>query len=209
MSFIGKAWKVIVGIKDGLVLLFMLLFFLAVFSILSASPNPGQVREGALYIDLSGFVVEERAGVNAIATLLSGQAPPIELQARDLVRALDAAATDERIKAVVIDMTTFVGGGQVHMQAIGEAMDRVRKADKPVLTYAIAYGDDHMLLAAHASEVWVDPLGGAIIAGPGGNNLYYAELLERLNVNVRVYRVGEFKSAVEPFLAKRAIRRRA
>ncbi|MGB7371178.1 signal peptide peptidase SppA, partial [Erythrobacter sp.] len=79
-------------------------------------------------------------------------------------------------------------------------MDRVRQADKPVLTYAIGYADDHMQLAAHASEVWLDPLGGAVIAGPGGSNLYYAGLLENLNINPRVYRVGEFKSAVEPYI---------
>ena len=200
MNFIGKAWKVVVGIKDFLVLIFMLLFFIALFGVLSASPNPGQVREGALYIDLSGYVVEERAPVDPIATLLSGEAPPTEFQARDLVRALDAAATDDRIKAVVIDMTAFIGGGQVHLQSIGEAMDRVRQAEKPVFTYALGYADDHMHLAAHASEVWVDPLGAAMIAGPGGSNLYYADLLDKLSINTRVYRVGEFKSAVEPYI---------
>ncbi len=188
------------GIKDAMVLVFLLLFFLALFSILSATPNPGQVRQGALYMDLSGFVVEEKSVIDPFQTLLSGQAPPVELQSRDLVRALDAAAEDDRIKAVVLDMSGFVGGGQVHMQAIGEAMDRVRQAEKPVLTFAVGYGDDHMHLAAHASEVWLDPQGGALIAGPGGSNLYYAGLLERLNVNARVYRVGEFKSAVEPYL---------
>ena len=83
MSFIGKAWKVIVGIKDGLVLVFMLLFFLALFSVLSASPNPGQVREGALYIDMSGVVVEENSTVDPLSTLLSGQPPVTEMQARD------------------------------------------------------------------------------------------------------------------------------
>ncbi|KEO90263.1 serine protease [Erythrobacter longus] len=200
MSFLGKAWKIIVGIKDGLVLVFMLLFFVALFSILSAAPNPGQVREGALYIDMTGYVVEENSKVDPLATLLSGTAPPVELRARDLVRALDAAATDDRVKAVVMDMTTFIGGGQVHMQEIADAMDRVRKAEKPVLTYALGYGDDHMHLASHASEVWVNPMGGATIAGPGGARLYYAGLLEKLKVNVRVYRVGTFKSAVEPYL---------
>ncbi|MEE4201423.1 signal peptide peptidase SppA [Erythrobacter sp.] len=200
MSFIGKAWKVLVGIKDALVLVFMLLFFLALFAILSAAPNPGQVRDGALYIDMAGYVVEERSAVDPFATLLSGSAPPVELQARDLVRALDAAAGDDRISAVVLDMSAFVGGGQVHMQEIAEAMARVRAADKPVLTYAIAYGDDHMHLASHASEVWADPLGGAVIAGPGGSSLYYAGLLENLRIKARVYRVGEFKSAVEPYI---------
>lgn len=199
MSFVGKVWRVLVGIKDGLVLLFMVLFFVGLFAVLSARPSPGQVREGALLIDLEGVVVEEKSAIDPIAALISGEAPIEEYQARDIVRALDAAATDERIKAVVLDLSTFLGGGQVHLTEIGEAMDRVRKAKKPVLTYALGYADDHMLLAAHASEVWLDPRGLALIAGPGGHQLYYAGLLEKLSVNARVYRVGEFKSAVEPF----------
>ena len=199
MSFVGKVWKVLVGIKDGLVLLFMLLFFVALFGILSARPNPGQVRGGALLIDLSGVVVEEKTALDPIEALLSRSAPVGETRSRDVIRALDAAVTDDRVKAVVIDLTTFLGGGQVHLKDIGGSMDRLRKAKKPVLTYALGYADDHMLLAAHASEVWLDPQGVAMIAGPGGSNLYYAGLLEKLSVNARVYRVGEFKSAVEPF----------
>ncbi|MFO6447920.1 signal peptide peptidase SppA [Erythrobacter sp. NE805] len=199
MSFVGKVWKILVGIKDGLVLLFMLLFFVALFGILSARPNPGQVRDGALLIDLSGIVVEERSSLDPIEALLSRSAPVGETRARDITRALDAAAADARVKAVVIDMTTFLGGGQVHLKDIGESMDRVRKAGKPVLTYAKAYADDHILIAAHASEVWLDPIGVAVISGPGRHNLYYAGLLEKLGVNARVYRVGEFKAAVEPW----------
>lgn len=199
MGFVGKVWKVLVGIKDGLVLLFMLLFFVTLFAALSATPSPAQVREGALYIDLSGFVVEERATIDPFAALLSRSQPETQHQARDIVRALDAAASDDRIKAVVLDLTTFLGGGQVHMQEIAEAMDRVRQTEKPVLTYALGYGDDHMHLASHASEVWLDPIGGALIRGPGGSFLFYADLLERLSVNARVYRVGQFKAAVEPY----------
>lgn len=199
MSFVGKVWKILVGIKDGLVLLFMLLFFVLLFGVLAARPNPGQVRDGALLIDMSGMVVEEKSALDSFAALIAQSAPVGEIRARDVVRALDAAATDDRIKAVVFDMTTFLGGGQVHLKDIGEAMDRVRKAKKPVLTFGMAYADDHMLLAAHASEVWLDPQGMAVIAGPGGSNLYYAGLLEKLSVNARVYRVGAFKSAVEPY----------
>jgi len=200
MAFVGKVWKLLVGIKDALVLVFMLLFFSALFAILSARPSPAQVREGALYIDMTGFIVEERSAIDPLSALISRQAPAPELQARDLVRGLDAAASDQRIKAVVMDLSTFLGGGQVHIQEIAEAMERVRKSGKPVLTYALGYGDDHMHLAAHASEVWLDPSGGAFIAGPGGSFLFYTDLLEKLGVTARVYRVGEFKSAVEPFL---------
>ena len=199
MAFAGKVWKLLVGIKDGLSLIFLLLFFALLYGILTARPSPAQVRDGALLLDLNGYVVEEKTEIDPLEVLLSGQEPVGEYQARDLVHALEEAATDERIKAVVLDLSEFGGGGQVHMQAVGAALDRVRAAEKPVLTYALAYSDDAIMLAAHASEVWVDPLGGAIIAGPGGSRLYYGDLLEKLKINARVYKVGTYKSAVEPF----------
>ena len=200
MHFAGKVWRLLVGIKDGLVLLFMLLFFALLFAVLTARPSPAQVREGALLIDLNGVIVEERSAIDPIAAFLSGTAPIGEHQSRDLVRALDAAATDDRIKAVVLDLDLFLGGGQVHLAEVGEAMDRVRAAKKPVLTFATAYADDGVFLAAHASEAWMDPMGGATVTGPGGNRLYYAELLDKLKINARVYKVGTYKSAVEPYI---------
>lgn len=199
MKFAGRVWRLLVGLKDGLVLVFMLLFFTLLFAVLTARPSPAEVREGALVLELNGMIVEERTEIDPFAALLSQTAPVGEFEARELVRALDAAAGDDRITAVVLDLDSFLGGGQVHLQMVGEALDRVRAADKPVLSFATAYADDGLLLASHASEIWLDPLGGAIVAGPGGGQLYYGELLERLKVNARIYRVGTYKSAVEPY----------
>ena len=148
MKFAGRVWRLLVGIKDGLVLAFMLLFFFALYAVLTARPSPAQVREGALVLALDGVVVEERTPIDPFQALLSGSAPIGEYQARDLVRALDTAARDERITAVVLDLDSFLGGGQVHLQDIGEAIDRVRAADKPVLSFATAYADDALLLAS-------------------------------------------------------------
>lgn len=199
MSFAGKVWRLLVGIKDGLVLLFMLLFFATLFAILSARPSPGLVRDGALLLELDGYVVEERAVIDPIQALISQQAPVTEFEVSELVRAIDAAVGDDRIKAVALDLSRFLGGGQVHVQEIGEALARVRAAEKPVVTYALGYSDDALHLAAHASEVWVDPMGGAIAAGPGGSYLMYGDLLEEYGVNARIYRVGTFKAATEPY----------
>jgi len=199
MSFARKAWHLLVAIKDGLSLLFLLLFFGLLFAVLTARPSPAQIRDGALLLELDGYVVEEKAQVDPLEVLLSGQEPIAEFDVQELVLAIDAAASDDRIKAVVLDLSAFMGGGQVHLQQVGAALDRVRAAEKPVLAHAIGYADDGMMLAAHASEVWVDPLGGAFIAGPGGERMYFAGLLEKLKVNARVYKVGEYKSAVEPF----------
>jgi len=200
MSFAGKVWRLLVGIKDALSLVFLLLFFYALFLVLNARPNPAAVRSGALLLELDGRVVEERSHVRPLDAVLSSAAPTHEFAARDVVHSIDAAAKDERIKAIALDLSTFVGGGFVQMEEIGEALDRFRRAGKPVLTYAIAYTDDSMLLAAHSSEVWVDPMGGAALSGPGGTNLYYAGLLDKLKIKAHVFRVGTYKSAVEPYM---------
>ncbi|HEY7807932.1 MAG TPA: signal peptide peptidase SppA [Croceibacterium sp.] len=200
MSFAGKVWRLLVGIKDGLALVVLLLFFWVLFEALSARPNPGAVHKGALLLDLDGQVVEEPARINPLQAVLSSAAPTHQYAARDVIRSIDAAARDDRIKAIALDLSTFIGGGQVHDEEIGEALDRFRRTGKPVLTYAIAYTDASMLLAAHSSEVWVDPEGGAALSGPGGTNLYYAGLIDKLKIKAHVFRVGTYKSAVEPYM---------
>ena len=200
MGFAGKVWRLLVGIKDALALLFLLLFFTALFALLTMRENPGVVREGALLLQLDGSVVEEVAPIDPLNALLSSAVPTRQYAARDVVRAIDEAAKDKRIKAIALDLSTFLGGGLVHMTEIGEALDRFRATKKPVLAYAVAYSDDSMLLASHASEVWIDPMGGAAITGPGGERMFYAGLLEKLGVTAHVFRVGTYKSAVEPYL---------
>ncbi|MFN3387653.1 MAG: signal peptide peptidase SppA [Allosphingosinicella sp.] len=196
MKFAGKVWKLLVGIKDGLVLLFMLLFFALVWAAMSARPTLGAGDRGALVLDFSGPIVEQPAQATP-ADALTG-AVSREYRLRDVVHALRKAAQDERIKAVVLDLDVFAGGGQAALGEVGDALDEVRRAEKPVLAYATAYDDDSYQLAAHASEVWLNPMGGVIVAGPGGNNLYFASLLDRLGVTANVYKVGTYKAAVEP-----------
>ncbi|MBX9883987.1 MAG: signal peptide peptidase SppA [Novosphingobium sp.] len=203
MKFARSVWKILVAIKDGLVLLLLLLFFGALYALLALRPTPGAVQAGALYLALEGPVVEERARLRP-TQLLSGSGPTTAVQERDLVRAVEAAASDARIKAVVLDLDRFGGGSQVAMTRIGAAMDKVRGAKKPVLVRAGLYTDDTVQLAAHASEAWVDPLGGALVTGPGGTNLYFKALLDRLKVRAHVFKVGTYKSAVEPFTRENA-----
>ena len=200
MEFAKNVWKLLVAIKDGLSLIFLLLFFGLLFAILTARPNAAAVRDGALLMELDGFIVEERAPIDPFAALISGQAPTGEHDVQEVVHALETAAEDDRIKAVVIDLREFLGAGAVHLREVGAALDKVTAADKPVLVYGTAYTDDGIRIAAHASEVWLDPLGGALIAGTGGNRLYYGELLDKIGVNARVFKVGTYKSAVEPFM---------
>ena len=200
MDFARKIWKLLVAIKDGLALLFLLLFFLLLIGFLAGRPNAAAyIPKGALVLELDGTISEQPAPVDPLSSLLGGTAMQ-EHRASDLVRALDAAVEDERVTAVVLDLDRFLGGGQVALGDVAAAIGRMRAADKPVLAYATGYSADAYQLAAAASEIWTAPEGGALIAGPGGSNLYYRGLIDRLGVTANIYRVGTFKSAVEPFL---------
>jgi len=200
MQFARVSWKILVGLKDLLVLLFMLLFFAAIFAVLNSSPNPAMVRDGALLLKLDGVVSEQPAEIDTLTTLTSSAASVGEMRQRDIVRALKLAETDDRVKAVVVDMDRFMGGGQASLAAIGSSLDGVKKAGKPVYAFATAYTDDSYQLAAHATQIWMDPLGGAMLTGPGGSQPYFKGLLDRLGVKANIYRVGTYKSAVEPFM---------
>ncbi|AUW59550.1 signal peptide peptidase SppA [Sphingobium sp. SCG-1] len=201
MAFVRGAWRILVGIKDVLVLLFLLLFFGALYTMLSYSPKPeASVSRGALLLQLEGVVVEQPQSVNPLSAL-PGSAPQMkEYRLRDIVTALDAAKSDDNVKAVVLNLDRFMGGGQVAMSRIGEALDGVRAAKKPVLVYATSYTSDSYQLAAHASEVWLNSFGQVFIAGPGGSQPYYKGLIDKLGVTTHVYRVGTYKSYVEPFI---------
>jgi protease IV len=200
MKFARAVWRILVGIKDGLVLVLLLAFFGAVALALSMRPVPGQVKEGALALVLDGPVVEERSRIEPSALLFGQGSTPHQILERDLVRAIEAAAGDSRIRAVTLDLDSFGGGSQVALTRIGAALDKVRRAGKPVLAHAVLYDDHAYQLAAHASEIWVDPLGGVALRGPGGTLLFYHTLLDRLKIKAHVFKVGTYKSAVEPFV---------
>ena len=199
-SFPRKVWNLLVGIKDALALIFLLLFFVFLFGLLSGRPNAGlPVSKGALLVELDGVVSEQPAEVDTFAAL-SGNNQLKEIRVRDVVHALETAASDDRVTSVVLDLDRFLGGGQVSLAEIGAAVDKVRAKKKPVLAFATAYTTDSYQVAAHASEIWADNIGGVAIAGPGGSRLYYKGLMDRLGVTAHIYRVGTFKSAVEPYL---------
>lgn len=198
MTFARTTWRILVGIKDLLVLLLLLLFFAGLWALLNSRTTLTVPNGGALVLNLDGAIVDQGAERTPFQ-LASGGTMPGQRQTRDIIRAIDLAAKDSRIKSIVIDLDTFVGAGQANLQSIGTALRGFRKAGKPVSAYATAYTDDGYYLAAQADKVWVNPLGGVLLTGPGGSNLYFKKLLDKYDVDVNVFRVGTYKAAVEPF----------
>ncbi len=200
MKLLRGLWKLLVGVKDALVLLAMLIFFSALFFALSVKPNDAVPGSGALVLDLKGALVEQPSDTDTLSLISGNGGITREHRLRDVERALASAALSGNVKAIVLDLDAFTGGSQATIAAAARAIDTARASGKPVLAYATGYTDDSYMLAAHATEVWLNPFGAVLLTGPGGSQLYYKGLLDKLGITTKIYRVGEFKSAVEPYI---------
>jgi protease-4 len=134
---------------------------------------------------------------------LSGDEPK-QVQLRDLVRAIDAAANDKRITRILWLPGDLQGGGFAALREVGAALDRFRAAGKPVIAWAANLDQGQYYVAAHADRLLVDPQGGVMITGLANYRLFYKDLLDKLGVDVHLFRVGEFKSAAEPYILEHA-----
>ena len=137
---------------------------------MALSTRPPAVGTGVLALDLDGTVVEQAAkpSVTELATGTGSMTNQYEI--RDLVAAVDAARTDDRVKAIALNLDGFLGGGQVAIADLSDALRRFKTSGKPVVAYAIGYTDDSYQLASAASEIWLNPLGAVGLAGPAGPN---------------------------------------
>ncbi|MGH8182523.1 MAG: signal peptide peptidase SppA [Rhodanobacteraceae bacterium] len=123
-----------------------------------------------------------------------------QVQVRDLVAAIDHAAHDSRITKILLDPSDMQFGGMGALEDVGAALDRFRAAGKPVIAWGTNLGQMQYLLAAHADEVLLDPAGSISITGLSDYRSYYKTLLDKLGISAHLFRVGEFKSAAEPFI---------
>jgi protease-4 len=127
-----------------------------------------------------------------------------QVQVRDLVRAIDSAAKDDRVSRIVLRPDKLQAGGFAALREVGAALDRFRATGKPVLTWAASLDQGQYYLAAHADKVYLDPQGGVMATGLANYRLFYKDMLDRLGVQVHLFRVGQFKSAAEPFILDHA-----
>ncbi|HEX5353362.1 MAG TPA: signal peptide peptidase SppA [Rhodanobacteraceae bacterium] len=123
-----------------------------------------------------------------------------EVRVRDLVTAIDHAAHDSRITGILLDPSGLQFGGMGALEDVGAALDRFRAAGKPVIAWGTRFDQMQYLLAAHANEVLLDPAGSISITGLSDYRSYYKNLLDKLGVTAHLFRVGQFKSAAEPFI---------
>ncbi len=204
MQFLKGVWGFLVGVKDALVLVFMLLLFGALWASFSMRAPIANVPDGAaLHIEMDGLLVDQASEPTPLA-LLGGEEVVPEIETLTLVKTIDRAAEDPAISRITLDLDSFLGGGLANLESVGAALDRFKAKKKTVEAWATAYGDDGYYLASHANSIALDPMGAVVLTGPGGSNLYFKDALDKLKVNVEVFRVGTYKSFVEPFTRSEA-----
>lgn len=200
----GWIWWLVDGSRR---LVLNLLFLLVVGAVLFAwlrSGTPPLNDKTVLVLNLRGPLVEQRAGDPRDRALKQLQgAPDTQVQLRDVVRALDAAATDPAISSVLLVLDDFAGAGLPNLREVAQALQHFRQASggKKVVAWGSSYSQRQYYLAAHADEVLLHPMGMVLLEGYGSLRNYYRDALDRLGVQANVIRVGKFKNAGEPFFA--------
>jgi protease-4 len=192
-------WSGLDGLRKVLHLVLLLVLFGSLWAVFSRS-IPLVHDRAALVIAPQGPLVEQLTGdpfERALAESLRQQ--PAETLLRDVVEAIESAGKDERISALFLDLGGLEGSGLAKLQEVGRAIAGFRETGKPVIAYGDYYSQPQYYLAAHADEVYLDPKGAADVHGYANYGLYFKDAIDKLAIDWNIFRVGEYKSAVEPF----------
>jgi protease-4 len=183
-----------------------LLFLLFVAIVLAALiyNMPHRLEEKtALVLNLRGNLVEQHAA-NVDARLLAGMDDGLEqgdIQLRDILQVLEAAAHDPKITSVVLLPDELRAAGLPMLREVAAALERFKASGKPVIAWGSSYDQRQYFLASHANEVLLDPMGHILLEGFGHYRNYYRDALDKLGITVNLMRVGTYKSFAEPFVA--------
>lgn len=159
-----------------------------------------KIPESAVLVLAPAGVIVEQRSESLLSSELLGEDVTAETVLKDIVDALDHARQDHRIKAVLLDLTKLQGAGFSKLQDIGTALKRFRESGKPVIAASDLFMQRNYYLAAHADRVYINPMGGVLLTGFGIYQNYYKAALDKLQVQFHVFRVGSYKSALEPFM---------
>ena len=181
--------------------LFLLLVILFAASLIGEAPfviQPGS----ALLVNPDGVLVEQYTYVDPMQALLADSldnAGPREVLVAELLDAISEAAVDDRISSLVLVLNNLQPSGFSKLRDVAKALTDFRKSGKPIYAYGDNFTQAQYYLAAHADEVILNTMGSVDLEGFSTNQIYYRDALEKLGINVHIFRVGEYKSAVEPF----------
>lgn len=207
-GFFKWTWRVLNLVREmvlNLFFIFLVLVGVGIWMQIGNGSNSEQTARGALLLDISGVIVDKPSTnhrLGALGRQLFG-ASSDRLQENslfDIVNAIRQAKDDRNITGIVLDLKNFTGADQPSMRYIGKALREFRDSGKPVFAVGENYSQGQYYLASFANKIWLSPQGQVDLHGFATNGLYYKTLLDKLKVSTHVFRIGTYKSAVEPFI---------
>ena len=199
--FFGGLWWLLNGTRRVVLnLLFLILLIALLWGLFSH--GKGVQGQTTLVLDLQGELVEQFSGSardQAMAQLRGENRSQTRL--RDVLAVLDAAAKDDRIVQLFLDLDHMGGATPATLHELQAAIARFKESKKPVVAFANNYDQRSYYLAAQANEVYVHPMGSVVIEGFGRYRNYYKDALDRVGISANVMRVGTYKNFAEPYFA--------
>jgi protease-4 len=192
-------WRALDGLRRGLHLILMLVIFGVLFGVLRGSV-PSVPSKAALVIAPEGPLVEQLSGdprMRALDEALGNEREEALLW--DLIDSIRAAASDKRIQVLVLDLDKLESGTQPALAELAAAIREFRASGKKVIAYGVELTQERYYLAAQADEIYLDPMGFVLVQGYDRYRTYLKDALDKLGVDINVFRVGTFKSAVETY----------
>ncbi len=187
-------------------LLFNLVFIAVLLVVLVALFSPGGKplpERAILHLQVQGDIVEARRAQNAVEKLMRDQLEPEssagETVLQTLLDTIDSAAADGQIVALLLDLKEFDSAGLDQLQTVGESLSRFKETGKTVVAAGDYYTQSQYFLASYSDKIFLNPMGGVELHGFGVYRLYFRQAMEKLAINYNVFKVGEYKSALEPF----------
>lgn len=195
--WVGRVFRFIrISIANLLVIL--LIVFL--IFVLTLDDSVDVTRGSMLAFTPKANFVEQTTPPNPLLELLFDDNLSNETNVHQVIKVLRHAAQDPRIESLLIQPQALAGASMVHLEMIGRAIKDFSAAGKYAVAYANEYTQSQYVLASYADEIWLDPMGSVYFSGFSFNDIYFKQLLDKLQINVHVFRSGIYKSAVEPFM---------
>ena len=198
-SFFSGLWRGLDALRKVLHLVLLLVILAIVVGALRGAV-PRIPSKAALLVAPQGELVEQLSGAPVERALQEARGEGhAETLLWDLTDSIHAAASDTRIPVLALDLEKFEGATQVTLEELANALRAFRASGKKVIAYGTEFTQERYYLAAQADEVYLDPMGFVLLTGYDRYPTYLKGALDKLGVDINVFRVGAFKSAVEPF----------
>ena len=193
--FLERARTVMLNLGTAFVLIVITVAIIGVIS--SAGPDATETEGRVLFLNPEGVVVDQEVYSSDFPFNFAGDSSAEQIQTRDLIALIRAAAKDDKIPAVLIDFSSTGFAGPTTAINIAKELKALRESGKRVIAYSDRLSSASYMMASQASEVWMHPVGSISVQGIGGMRPYQKELFENLKINFHNYSQGDFKSAVE------------